>query len=167
MIGFQGEVTLIPLSKWDIQRRGLPVRFYGEFQSDLVCESAFCGTFTIPKGFLSDGATIPKLFWNLLSDTDPNIFYPSLAHDFGYSTHGNIGPRIVTKDQVDQMLREQMKAVGAPAWQYDQVYWAVHWFGGFASTARLVGIKQGWNETTHPAKLRNTEYNFKPQVRSP
>jgi len=37
----------------------------------------------IPKGFVFDGASIPKLFWPLLSPTGL-LFIPGLFHDFGY-----------------------------------------------------------------------------------
>jgi len=37
----------------------------------------------IPKGFIFDGASIPKLFWPLLSPTGL-LFIPGLFHDYGY-----------------------------------------------------------------------------------
>jgi Protein of unknown function (DUF1353) len=165
--GFQSEVELTPLSKADIIARGLPLRWHGQLNTELVCVSSFCGTFTIPVGFLTDGATIPKIFWNVLSDTDPNILYPAFAHDFCYSVHGNLPNAVVTKDQADQMLREQMKILGAPIWQCDAVYRAVHWFGGGHFIAKLVGMRRAWSDVTHPAKLSGTSYATKSHVRIP
>lgn len=37
----------------------------------------------IPAGFIFDGASIPRLFWVLLSPTGL-LFIPALIHDFGY-----------------------------------------------------------------------------------
>lgn len=37
----------------------------------------------IPKGFIFDGASIPKIFWPFLSPTGI-LFLASLFHDFGY-----------------------------------------------------------------------------------
>ena len=113
MIGFVEQAVLVELSRAEIARRRLPNIWQGEFTRDLVCVSAIAGTFTIPSGFVTDGASIPPLLWNILSDTSPDILYPSFAHDLLYSVHG-------------------MKAIGAPAWKYDAVYRALHIFGGVA-----------------------------------
>ena len=40
-------------------------------------------TIKIPKGFVFDGASIPKLFWGLLAPTGI-LFIPGLFHDYGY-----------------------------------------------------------------------------------
>jgi hypothetical protein len=168
VIGFQSEVTLVPLSKAEIARRGLPRRWHGQFTTDLVVESEFCGTFTIPAGFITDGGTIPRLAWNLIDPSDPNILYPAFAHDWPYSTHGHLlEGRVVTKDQTDQMIRELMKSIGDTRLQYDAVYRAVHWFGHFDATAKLVGMRRSWNSVTPAAKLAKTPFAFKSNVRFP
>lgn len=69
--------------------RPLPVRKRGERRryellEDWVCDFLGRGfTFIIPKGFIFDGASIPRLFWNILS---PNgyLFLAALIHDFIY-----------------------------------------------------------------------------------
>lgn len=38
----------------------------------------------IPKGFIFDGASIPRCFWFLLSPTGI-LFIPALFHDYGYT----------------------------------------------------------------------------------
>lgn len=37
----------------------------------------------IPKGFIFDGASVPKIFWPLLSPTGIMLI-PGILHDFGY-----------------------------------------------------------------------------------
>lgn len=37
----------------------------------------------IPKGFIFDGASIPRAFWNVLSPTGL-LFIPAIIHDFAY-----------------------------------------------------------------------------------
>ena len=47
-----------------------------------------CGCFTVPKGFLSDGASIPKFADNFFG-LDPlrdEYLFAALVHDFAYST---------------------------------------------------------------------------------
>lgn len=40
-------------------------------------------TLKIPKGFVFDGASIPRIFWGIVSPTDI-LLVPALFHDFGY-----------------------------------------------------------------------------------
>lgn len=40
-------------------------------------------TIVIPEGFIFDGASVPRLFWMLLSPTGL-LFIPGLIHDYGY-----------------------------------------------------------------------------------
>ena len=40
-------------------------------------------TLMIPEGFVFDGASIPRIFWNILTPTGI-FFIPGLFHDFGY-----------------------------------------------------------------------------------
>jgi Protein of unknown function (DUF1353) len=147
MIGFSTQAKMIELSRGEIAKRELPDVWYGEFLEDLICTSAIAGTFSIPKGFVSDGATIPPVLWNILSDTSPDILYPSFAHDLLYSVHGKLPGIWLTRDKCDNVIREQMKALGAPAWKYDSVYRALHLFGGIA-----------WGHHTLPQKLEKTFY---------
>jgi hypothetical protein len=45
-------------------------------------------TFTIPKGYKWDGATIPRMFWRLIgSKTDSAFLIPSLIHDVLCENH--------------------------------------------------------------------------------
>jgi len=65
--------------------RPMPVRKRGErrryeVMQDWKCDFLGRG-FIIPKGFIFDGASIPRLFWNLLSPAG-YLFLPGLWHDF-------------------------------------------------------------------------------------
>lgn len=130
--GFQGSVIIRDLPRAELAKRGLPNVWFGEVQRDLVCVSSIGGTITIPAGMLTDGASIPRLLWNLLSDTDPDILYPSYVHDYMYLLKGKMPGIHLTRDQADNILREQMKIIGAPTWKADAVYRAVHLFGPHA-----------------------------------
>lgn len=43
--------------------------------------------FIIPKGFKTDFASVPRIFWSFISPTDEFIRVPSLIHDYMYRTH--------------------------------------------------------------------------------
>lgn len=48
-------------------------------------------SFSIPKAYVWDGATIPRAFWRLIgSKTDPKFLIPSLIHDVLCENHGYI-----------------------------------------------------------------------------
>jgi len=40
-------------------------------------------TVKIPKGFIFDGASIPRIFWSFLAPTGI-LFIPAIFHDYGY-----------------------------------------------------------------------------------
>lgn len=40
-------------------------------------------TLKVPKGFVFDGASVPRIFWGIISPTDI-LLVPGLFHDFGY-----------------------------------------------------------------------------------
>jgi len=69
--------------------RPLPVRKRGERRRWKVLEEWVCDflgrgfTYIIPKGFIFDGASIPRLFWNILNPTG-YLFIAGLLHDFVY-----------------------------------------------------------------------------------
>ena len=67
----------------------LPVKKRGERRRWLLLEDWECTllgkdyTYIIPAGFVFDGASIPRLFWNILSPTG-YLFMAGLVHDFVY-----------------------------------------------------------------------------------
>lgn len=47
--------------------------------------------FSVPKGYIWDGATIPKTFWRLVGPkTDPKFLIPSLIHDILCENHSYV-----------------------------------------------------------------------------
>jgi hypothetical protein len=132
MIGFQSSAIVRELPRHEILGRGLPLRWWGEFQRDLTCHSAIAGRFVIPDGFLTDGASVPRPVWALLDASDPDLLYPAFAHDYLYTLQGDLYTRALTRQQCDAVLAEQMEAVGAPRWKIATVYRALRLAGGFA-----------------------------------
>jgi len=67
----------------------IPVSKRGERRKWLVTEDWYCNclgesfTYIIPAGFIFDGASIPRLFWNILSPSG-YLFMAGLVHDFVY-----------------------------------------------------------------------------------
>jgi hypothetical protein len=72
------------LSYWKKMKIWLTSSRTWEVVEDYYFEIPWLGVIVkIPKGFVFDGASIPKLFWPLLSPTGL-LFIPGLFHDYGY-----------------------------------------------------------------------------------
>jgi hypothetical protein len=82
----------------------------------LVYDSQVLGrTITVPLGFVTDLASVPRLLWNVLP---PMGGYSDAAvvHDFLYATNG------LARGQADAVLREAMEVCGVRPWQRWLIY---------------------------------------------
>lgn len=96
------------------------------------CSPRVC--IVIPKGTVTDFASIPRALWRVLSPTDRHVGKPAVVHDRLYRE-----PSIqITRAQADNELREAMNCVGAPWWKRQTVYWSVRVGGGKSFKARTV-----------------------------
>lgn len=83
------------------------------------------GTITVPAGFITDGASIPRCFWNILAPFG-EYFEAAIIHDFLY-TEAN---RRFTRSQVDLIFKEAMFNVGIGWFTRGLIYRAVR-LGGW------------------------------------
>jgi hypothetical protein len=79
----------------------------------------------VPIGFINDIASVPRIFWSILSPID-EYAKAAVIHDYLYSTG------IVSKTEADNIFREAMEVLNTPKWKIACVYWAVRLFGFFA-----------------------------------
>lgn len=92
---------------------------------------------TVPIGFITDGASIPKLFWSLIgSPFTGNYRRPSLIHDRLYIV------QTTSRGYADRVFLEGMKSEGVSWWKRRTMYYAV----------RLGGWRP-WNK--HKEALKN------------
>ena len=94
--------------------------------------SCWWGTITVPKGYVTNFASVPKAFHNLIDDDDPVILSGSVIHDYLYTRHG--GRHIaclvpLSRQECDDVLCEAMAVCGAARWQIWAVRTALRWFG--------------------------------------
>lgn len=77
---------------------------------------------TIPAGFVTDLATIPRILWSILP---PHDYYAKAAilHDYLYEN------AIGTKKEADLVFYEALGVLGMPKWQRKLFYWGVRCFG--------------------------------------
>ena len=83
--------------------------------------------FTVPQGFLFDGASIPRALWRLCgSPYDSPRIIAALAHDYLYAKQP------VARKAADQIYRDMQIMLGISAWKARIEYRALRWFGGIA-----------------------------------
>lgn len=79
---------------------------------------------SIPAGFVSDGASVPRFLWRLLSPAvDGATLWASIVHDWSYA-HA-----ITTRDQCDVMYKKQLIEDGYPRWKAQLTYLGLRLFG--------------------------------------
>ena len=90
----------------------------------MLLESVIIEGLHIPKGFLSDGASIPSFLWPIIgSPFDPRFIGPAFYHDRGYFT-GEL-PR----DVLDKTFKKLLIGNGVPKETAETMYSGVDWFG--------------------------------------
>ncbi len=77
----------------------------------------------IPKGFITDGASIPKIFWSIIGGPWGKYGYAAVVHDYLYHT------KKYTRKKSDQIFLEAMKVLGVSWWKRRIMYQAVRWAG--------------------------------------
>lgn len=82
------------------------------------------GIVTVHKGFETDGASIPKAFWSVLSPYGP-YFQAAVIHDFLYSRWNLTHDR----EDSDLIFKAAMYDLGVDWFQREVIYQAVRWFG--------------------------------------
>jgi hypothetical protein len=82
------------------------------------------GEVRVPEGTLTDGASIPEVFWSILYPFGP-WFPAAVVHDFLYSPAN----KIFTRDESDSIFLEAMYHVGVPWHKRHLIHAAVRAFG--------------------------------------
>lgn len=80
----------------------------------------------IPKGFITDFASIPRVLWSAVGGPAEGKYRKAaVVHDFLYRT-----PGLATRPQADAVLLEAMKFLGCSWWQRTVIYSGVRVGGG-------------------------------------
>jgi hypothetical protein len=85
--------------------------------------------FVVPAGFESDGASVPRFLWNLISpQIAPETLRAAVAHDFLYREQV---PGWTRKD-ADEMFYDLIREDGLSWWRSKLAYTGVRLFGAGA-----------------------------------
>ncbi|EBI9015473.1 phage tail protein [Salmonella enterica] len=91
-----------------------PFAFYlSDDESDVI---------EVPAGFVTDLATVPRIFWILLPP-DGKYAKAAIIHDYLYDN------ALRTKKEADLIFLDGMTILGVPKWKRIIMYYAVRLFG--------------------------------------
>lgn len=109
--------ALLGADHWRVAQ---PFRFYlGEKDSDRWVY--------VPAGYLTDGASVPRMFWNVVPPWG-QYGQAAVVHDIvceylSITIDGKPVP--VSRARCDAILLEAMEVLGVPSWKRYPIYWAV------------------------------------------
>jgi hypothetical protein len=105
------------------------IKAYKGYNYLLCCDLKFSVDnceYTIPTGFKTDLASIPRPIWPIISPAYSKLIRPAIIHDWNYSTSKNL----YTRKQCDQIFYQMLidEGLNRPtAWL---IYYAVRSFAG-------------------------------------
>ena len=85
-----------------------------------------CWTITVPAGFVTDFASIPRAVWWLMSPYDPTHGKAAVIHDYLYASQP------CSRKEADQVFLEAMQVLGCGWCRRTVIYQSVRWFAGGA-----------------------------------
>lgn len=117
---------------------GLPTitRFAGDKAMWFTANAMGLNDITVPIHFVTDLASIPAIFFQILPPDGPYTF-PAIVHDWLYWHQAG------TRDDGDATSRDGMSAFGVEQWKITAIYTAVHKFGQMAWDANAKLKAQG------------------------
>lgn len=115
-----------------------------ELEHDFRCRTT-SGTITVPSGFFSDGASIPRIFWNIFSPYGPYL-KAAILHDYLYSQMSSAKYPAIDQEKADGLMLEAMKALGVGWLKRQTIHKALRCFG-------WTSYKKRWNALKHKRPL--------------
>lgn len=116
---------------------------------------------TVPVGFVTDLASIPRLFWSALRP-DGEYTYPAIIHDYLYWTQTR------QKDTADTIFKFGMQDFDINRSTIETIYEAVHHRGGSSwkhnQELKLSGERHFLKELPKDPKARWTEWKKNPEL---
>jgi hypothetical protein len=84
------------------------------------CKDTIC----VPKGFQTDGASVPKAFQSIFPKDGPYI-QAAVLHDWLYEKSGFTNHKTYTRKEIDKIFYESMRVIGIPFIARNVLYMAV------------------------------------------
>ena len=104
------------------------------FQRVVILEKSFCyasdildEVVIIPKGFISDGASVPRAMWAIYPPFGKYL-EAAIVHDW-YCVLGHKGESPIDYKIAADIFKEAMEVCNVSWWRRNKMYWAVRLFG--------------------------------------
>lgn len=111
-----GKFSTRPI-RWRFAGRGAN----GTLQVEFVSASTFYSTHGpvhVIEGDTSDGGSVPRILWPILSPLDSDMADAAFVHDTIYRDRWTTFSRL----QADQIMLEALEEIGMPWWKRQMVY---------------------------------------------
>lgn len=119
------------------------------------------GAVIVPTGFVTDFASIPRLFWAVLAPDD-DYMLAAVVHDWLYWQQD------LSREQADLALRSGMEELRIESWKTAAIYRAVRLFGQAAWDAnaelKTAGERRVLRKVPQDATVRWCEWKQRPDV---
>jgi len=112
-------------------------------------------TIEVSRGFKTDFASIPRLFWIMLPKWG-KYGNAAVIHDWLYFTQER------TREEADRILLEGMGVLDVPRWQQLPIFYAVRYFGWFAWIRNQWDREAGYSRIMEEAELKSTMRSGRP-----
>lgn len=86
---------------------------------------------TVPAGFVSDFASVPRALRSIIDNDDPGVVMPSIVHDYLYRHSGKVPGGPFSRLEADDLMLEGMEVCGLPPTKRRLVYIAIRVGGAF------------------------------------
>lgn len=80
----------------------------------------------IPKGFVTNGANIPRIFWSLFPPNSPEYLSAVVLHDYMCAKRG-----VFTYKEADEMFYRAMIEIGVSKWKAKLFYTCCKYYHKF------------------------------------
>ena len=102
----------------------------------LFYESDLIGNVEVPVGFISDGASVPRMLWNLYPPFGEYL-EAAVVHDL-FCVLGHNGESPIDFKMAAKVFKEAMAVCGVSRWKRQKMYLAVRWFGPKFSAKKVL-----------------------------
>jgi hypothetical protein len=115
----------------------------------------------VPRGFVTDLASIPRAFWTLIPPSGPYA-YAAILHDFIY------WEQYISRTNADSIFKIAMVELNVPGWKSTTIYNTVRLVGGFAwkknARAKEIGERRILSKFPADANVSWDEWRANPDV---
>ena len=94
---------------------------------EFIYDSPKFGLVQVPFGFVSDGASVPKVLWNIYPPFGEYL-EAAVIHDW-FCVLGHAGTSPIGSQEAAKLFLEIMEVMGVSKWKRTKMYWAVRLAG--------------------------------------